>query len=101
MSEERRRVCIAADFDTSGRAGRGLVRNVSLGGLFVGTTSPPEPGRSVRLRFRMPDGEAVSLTGRVCWTTSCAGATNFQRPHGFGVELLRVQPRLRRLLGGR
>ncbi len=100
-SPRRHRVCIAADFETEGRLAHGLIRNVSDGGLFVGTTAIPHEGGRVRLHFREPGGTEIHLCGRVSWTTRRVAGTTFSRPQGFGVRLPDGTDGLRQLLGGR
>lgn len=51
-----------------------LTLNLSRGGLAIRTTSPLEPGTSVRVRFKLPGGKnEVELESRVAWTDRRVG----------------------------
>lgn len=95
MNDERLRTCIRAEFATGELKAEGLIRNVSEGGLFVGTESIPEVGDAVEVRVRGRRGDGVRISGLVWWTTRNAGGTRFGRQRGFGVRLLddRQDPR--------
>ena len=51
MEHGRVRACMAAEFEAGGLKAKGLVKNISEGGLFVGTGTIPELGENVDLRF--------------------------------------------------
>lgn len=90
MDSKRITTVLAARFKACGQAGVGKIRNLSLGGLFVGTASIPPQGETVRVRFRMPDGAAVDVAGMVWWTTAEAGGRH--RVPGFGLRLMDADP---------
>ena len=56
MTDERVRTKIPAEFSAGHVSGKGEVRNVSAGGLFVGTLAIPEEGLLV-LRAAVDDRE--------------------------------------------
>ena len=84
MENERLRTRIPAEFTSGGRSGRGEVRNVSAGGLFVGTLEIPEEGSTVELKLNAPGKASVEVKGLVWWTAP-AGRAN---PCGFGLRVL-------------
>jgi hypothetical protein len=99
MRSERVKTCIRANFETGGGRGEGLIRNVSGGGLFVGTGSLPEVGETVEVTARGAGGADVRISGLVWWTSRNRPGTNFTRPRGFGIRLLDTEQDARQLLG--
>ena len=87
MESGRIRTSIETEFEVDGRRAQGRIKNMSEGGLFVGTASIPEAGENVDLNFRSPGGGEVSLSGLVWWTTNAISA-NERRGPGFGLRLL-------------
>lgn len=84
MANDRVRTKIPAEFETDGGLkGRGDVRNVSEGGLFVGTLAIPEEGASVVLRICARGKAEVAVSGLVWWTAH----PGTKRP-GFGLRIL-------------
>lgn len=58
--------------------------NVSRGGIAIRSTSPPEPGTSVRVRFRLPGGRRdIDAEARVVWA---------DRRLGMGLQFTRIDP---------
>ncbi len=95
MHYGRIRTCIETEFEVTGCRAKGKIKNVSEGGVFVGTGAIPEQGEDVDLNFRAPDGEEVRLSGLVWRTTDdCGGARN--RAPGFGMRLLDDNEEFRR-----
>jgi uncharacterized protein (TIGR02266 family) len=61
-----------------------LTLNVSNGGVAVRTTSPLEPGTTVKLRFRLPGGRSdVEAEAKVAWV---------DRRVGMGLQFTKVMP---------
>ena len=61
-----------------------LALNISHGGLAIRTTSPPEIGTVVRVRFRLPGGKKeIDADGQVRWT---------DRRIGMGLQFTRIDP---------
>jgi len=87
MTIARIRTCIETEFEAGGRRARGKIKNMSEGGLFVGTTSVPEEGETVDLSFKERGGNEIKLSGLVWWTTN-DGNGNGRRTPGFGLRLL-------------
>jgi len=86
VESKRISTVLMTKFKACGKLAEGKIRNLSLGGLFVGTSSIPPMGETVKLRFRMPDGETVDVAGMVWWNTKeCAGR---HRMPGFGLRLI-------------
>lgn len=98
MRNQRTRTCIKAEFITSDVRGEGLIRNVSEGGLFVGSTSIPEVGEPVEVRVSRRRGTDVRISGLVWWTTDLHEGTSFSRARGFGVRMLDSDEDPRQLL---
>jgi uncharacterized protein (TIGR02266 family) len=103
MEGKRVSTVLMAKFAACGKLGEGKIRNLSLGGLFVGTKSIPPEGESVRVRFRLPDGPEVDVAGMVWWTTRRSEGRH--RVPGFGLRLIESDPTyedgVRRLLQSR
>ena len=97
MEYGRIRTCIETEFEVRGRRAQGKIKNMSEGGLFVGTASVPEEGESVDLTFRAPGGKEVSLSGLVWWTTNGGDGKGYGTP-GFGLRLLDDSDDFRSLL---
>ena len=96
MTRPRMRTQIPTEFRTASLSGKGKVRNVSDGGLFVGTSAIPDAGDSVELRLSAPGEPPIEVTGLVWWTTSHLEAPNAHS--GFGLRLLgESEPYLRLL----
>lgn len=96
MAEPRMRTVIPTEFRATSLSGRGKVRNVSDGGLFVGTSAIPDEGDSVELKLSAPGKPPIEVTGLVWWTTSDLEAPNARS--GFGLRLLEQSERYLRLL---
>jgi uncharacterized protein (TIGR02266 family) len=61
-----------------------LTLNLSRGGIAIRTTSPLEPGATVRVRFRLPAGRReVDVESRVTWS---------DRRVGMGLQFEKVDP---------
>jgi len=86
MNEDRMRTQIPTEFRASQLVGKGKVRNISEGGLFVGTSEIPEEGEAVELKLSAPGRPPVEIQGLVWWTTRKIEAPNGRR--GFGLRLL-------------
>jgi uncharacterized protein (TIGR02266 family) len=85
MRNDRVRTRIPTEFEAGRLKGRGKVRNLSAGGLFVGTAAIPQQGETVRLSLSVPGESPVEVTGMVWWTTK---EHRSHRTPGFGVQLL-------------
>lgn len=88
MAETRKRVAFPIEFKAAGRDGRGKVKNVSLGGLFVHTDQIPEQGETIELRASPVAGRPLELTGMVWWTTNDGPDYKFEHDRGFGLRFL-------------
>lgn len=93
MANDRVRTKIPAQFKADGLSGRGEVRNVSEGGLFVGTLDIPEEGAAVELRIQAPGKAEVEVSGLVWWTAPVGS-----KRCGFGLRILGDHDGYRRLL---
>jgi len=96
MTEPRKRTVIPTEFRATGLSGKGNVRNVSDGGLFVRTSAIPDAGDCVELKLNAPGKPPIEVTGLVWWTTSQLEAPNGRS--GFGLRLLGQSESYLRLL---
>ena len=78
---------IPAAFEAGDARGNGHVKNVSKEGLFVRSSTLPEPGAEIRLIFHDRHGSKLEVRGIVRWTTTQLPDANMAKP-GFGVQLL-------------
>jgi len=83
---KRIRTAIQTEFEAGALHGRGKIRNVAEGGVFVGTDQVPDQGELVVLSFRDAKGRDVDVSGLVWWTT--AETPGPHRAQGFGMRLL-------------
>ncbi len=90
MESKRVSTMLVAKFKACGKLGEGKIRNLGLGGLFVGTPSIPPSGETVRVRFRLPDGQMADVSGMVWWTTKQDAGRH--RVPGFGLRLIDADP---------
>lgn len=86
MTQRRIRTAIQTEFEAGALHGRGKIRNVAEGGLFVGTAQVPHEGDLVSLSFRDQRGRELDVHGLVWWTTDEAPGTH--RASGFGIRLI-------------
>lgn len=84
MAHDRVRTRILTEFEVGKLKGKGKVRNLSEGGLFVGTAQLPQQGDTVRLSLSVPGRAPVEVSGMVWWTTR---EHRSHRTPGFGVQL--------------
>jgi len=96
MIHRRIRTAIQAEFETGALRGRGKIRNMAEGGLFVGTAAVPQEGELVSLSFRDHRGRELDVHGLVWWTTS--DEPGVHRSPGFGMRLLEDSERYRLFL---
>lgn len=82
----RIRTAIQTEFEAGRLKGRGKIRNVAEGGVFVGTDQVPDQGEMVVLSFRDHQGRALDVSGLVWWTTTENGGQH--RAPGFGMRFL-------------
>lgn len=82
---DRKRTRIPTEFVAGEVEGRGKVRNVSEGGLFVGTRAIPPQGETVRLSLSVPGHQPIEVTGMVWWTTQ---ERSGHPDPGFGLRIL-------------
>ena len=87
MATERILTSIPVDFEGLESAGSGVIQNLGLGGLFVGSRTIPAEGEPVSLHFALPGEIEISLTGMVWWTTDSGPKERSANP-GFGLRLV-------------
>ena len=61
---------VPISFESGDLRGKGHVKNVSKGGLFVRADALPEPGSEVRVLFHTQQGRKVEIHGIVVWSTA-------------------------------
>jgi hypothetical protein len=86
MTKRRIRTAIQTEFEAGELHGRGTIRNVAEGGLFVGTAQLPRQGNLVSLSFRDYKGRGHDISGLVWWTTEDEPGQH--KSPGFGIRLL-------------
>jgi hypothetical protein len=94
MTHRRIRTAIQTEFEAGALRGRGTIRNVAEGGLFVGTPQIPDQGDLVSLSFRDPKGRGLDVSGLVWWTTT--DEPGWHRSPGFGIRLIEDSEDFRR-----
>jgi uncharacterized protein (TIGR02266 family) len=72
----------------------GLTENISEGGIFVSTLSPPAMGETVELAIVVEDGEAVPVAGVVRWIRT----DDDGNPTGCGVQFGTITDDVRRAI---
>ncbi len=75
---------VPASFESGELRGKGHVKNVSKGGLFLRTDALPEAGSEVRVLFHTQLARKVEIRGIVVWSTAELDQPD-ARP-GFGVR---------------
>ena len=83
----RRLVRMLVDFHAAGEARCEYATTLGAGGLFIETEAPLGVGTPLRLRFRLPGGEALhAIEARVTWQHRPEAArVDERRPAGMGV----------------
>jgi uncharacterized protein (TIGR02266 family) len=76
---------IPAAFECAELRGRGYIKNVSKGGLFLRTDALPAAGTAVRVLFHNRDGTKVEVSGTVAWNTSQLDRKHDEVRPGFGI----------------
>lgn len=75
------------------------VRDISSGGLFVGTSAPPAPGVEVTVQLLLPDeAGTLDFDGRVVRVVTPDQAAGSGKIPGFGIQFLGLTPERRRAL---
>ena len=67
----------------------GLTDNISEGGVFVATHTPPPRGTHVEFELVLGDGARFPIEGEVCWTRDLR-ASSPDAPAGCGIRWLRI-----------
>ena len=83
----RQTVRILVDFIAGGVTGSEYATTLGAGGVFIEAVAPLEPGRAVKVRFRLPGAEELhDIEGKVAW--SCGGPVPGGPVHasGFAVQ---------------
>jgi uncharacterized protein (TIGR02266 family) len=69
--------------------GRGHIKNLSKGGVFVRTDRLPDSGDDVRILFHDRKGSKIEVLGIVAWTTDQLPSEEVG-PSGFGMRFSHV-----------
>jgi len=70
----------------------GYTFNMSVGGLFLETSSPLSLGVELKLKFSHPENdEQMICRGRVAWVNSLVDPINKDHPSGMGVEFIDLE----------
>ncbi len=89
MAEKRVLTSIPVDFQGLQVSGRGVIQNLGLEGLFVGSRTIPPQGEPITLTFELPGEVGIALTATVWWTTDAGPRERSANP-GFGLRLVDV-----------
>ncbi len=76
---------VPASFEAGTLRGKGHVKNVSKGGLFLRSETLPPSGSQVRVLFHSGEGRKVEVNGIVAWSTNDLPGETDARP-GFGIR---------------
>lgn len=71
--------------------------NISMGGIFLRTNTPPPMGSFVRLRLRSED-DTIGLLGKVVHVIDSNSAADKAHPPGIGVQFENVAPKVEEAL---
>ncbi len=73
-------------------------KNLSMGGMFVKSDTPKEPGEVFKFKFRLADGyQLIQGRGQVVWKRDVDEGPD--RPAGMGVRFLEMDEASRQLIG--
>ena len=89
---------VALDFEDF----RGLLaefsNNISMGGMFIESDSPKDPGEDFKFEFRLADGyRLIQGRGQVVWKRDVAEGPD--APAGMGIRFLEIDEASRQLIG--
>ncbi len=87
MATERIITSIPVDFEGLEVSGSGVIQNLGLGGLFVGSRTIPVEGEPLSLNFELPGAVEIAVTAMVWWTTDHGPKERSNNP-GFGLRLV-------------
>jgi type IV pilus assembly protein PilZ len=73
-------------FTTGEQVAREYTENVSRGGIFVRTDTPPLRGTAIDLTLRLPGGEELAVTAEVVHVVDPAQAAQLGTPAGCGLS---------------
>jgi len=84
------RICIRANVTAESQDNffSGITENISTGGVFVSSYSPPAVGERVRLKLSVDGSGDLVVTGQVRWLRTTDDGTET----GCGVEFDRLEP---------
>ena len=66
------------------------VINLSVGGFFAGTDTPPPLGELLDLELALKDRPPFRVVGKVIWVNDAAGPRAPDLPRGFGFRISRI-----------
>lgn len=89
-SAPRATVALNVAYRVAERAETAKTLNLSVGGMFIVTTNPPEVGTHLGLRFMLPEFGAVEAIARVAWVRQPADEHPY--PAGMVVQFLELPP---------
>jgi len=75
-------------------------KDISYGGIFVRTPTPPQPETAVAIGMDASDGMRVWVDGRVAHALVSGHAAHLHLAPGFGVEFQNVTPRASAVVAG-
>lgn len=79
-------------YSTSHAFRNSYLYDISMGGLFIESADPPNPGETIRVKIFLPDEEKeMDVLGEVVWSTRVERVTSERKyPPGMGVKFLNL-----------
>ncbi|MEO6951863.1 MAG: TIGR02266 family protein [Polyangia bacterium] len=75
----------------------GITDNVSTGGIFVATYTPPPMGSEVELTLQLETQNPLHLRGKVCWIRTVDTESEFA-PAGCGIQWTNLTPEAQKII---
>ena len=82
--DKRVEVAVDVSMESQHNFYAGITGDLSYGGVFVVTDTPPGPGSAVSVNIRLPDGGRIRAQGAVRWVRTPEFATP-ECPSGCGI----------------
>jgi Tfp pilus assembly protein PilZ len=88
-----RKACtLDVDYAADGRAYKGLIKNVSVQGLFIETTEQLSPGQTITLSFSIPNHpKSLKAKATVVWTCADGIGVQFELPSKYLEEFWKAK----------
>jgi uncharacterized protein (TIGR02266 family) len=91
-SNERAPLEVEVSLESENNFYAGITGNVSTGGVFIATYTPPPAGAEVSLELKLAgSAESFHVRGMVCWSRSPERSSEFAPP-GVGIRWIDLPP---------